>query len=250
MNSSDDKVVIIYQMGKVASSTITQTINELPGFKAYKAHRLFPENIDELDEYLKKCGDNNEDVRKWKDLYYKYINSNMPVKIITLTREPISRNISAFFENYKYYVGSEINDENSVDEIIKIFKDKYPHRVPLTWFENEFNKALNIDIFNYPFSKQLGYLIIKNKNVDIMVMKSEMEDSKKEHILSEFLKIDYVKLIPRNIGSKKKYNKLYYDFLDKINIDKDYVNLMYNSQYTKHFYNKNDIDEYINKWLR
>ena len=44
------------------------------------------------------------------------------------------------------------------------------------------------------------------------------------------------KLINENTAQQKEYYNIYMEFIEKIKLPKDYIELMYNSKFMKHFY--------------
>ncbi len=86
-------------------------------------HRLLVENINEYDELLKKQGVKPHRSIIGKLIYKKRILKNKPVKIINLVSDPIARNLSDFFQDFKVYnnkiEASEWN--NNIDQLKSIF---------------------------------------------------------------------------------------------------------------------------------
>ena len=97
--------VLIYQMGKVASSSIFHSLKTTTDFNAFHVHRLNPKHITRVREGHLQRGD-SPPIEDEEGLYL-YENlikpCRTPIKIISLVREPISRNISAFFQNLQSY---------------------------------------------------------------------------------------------------------------------------------------------------
>lgn len=125
--------IMIYQMGKVGSSSIYKTLIEAGYINTFQIHTLGkkrkvinysgfehqPYHLDETDFI------NNYDIQK--------------NKIITLVRDPIERNISAFFENFRRFVGIPFKDNNfTIEEIKDIFLERFPHNQAIDWYDIEF----------------------------------------------------------------------------------------------------------------
>ena len=127
--------VIIYQMGKVGSSTLKESLAQ-KNISALHIHRYYfsnnekPINLRRLIHKLKSNFTFNKLIKKEK------------IKIITLYRDPLSRNISSFFQNLDvYFTKSEMenltfkkleNKFNSASNLIE---------TPSNWFDIEFNKS-------------------------------------------------------------------------------------------------------------
>lgn len=242
--------IIVYQMGKVGSSSVIDSL-KLYGLKpVFHIHRLNPNNIKKVrQEYL----DHNQippDEWVGESLYVDIVKKRRKANFITLIREPISRNISAFFQNFERFTGIGYKNANlAIEELVRIFIKEYEHSVPLTWFDVEMKQTLGIDVYDYPFPKEKGYLSIKKGNFKVLILKSEIDDSVKENAIAEFLDIDEdLKLVRGNIGGDKEYAEAYRNFLEVIKLPKTYVEIMCNSEYTQHFYGDNDIESIQMKW--
>jgi hypothetical protein len=67
------------------------------------------------------------------------------IVLVVPVRKPMGRNVFAFFENLSRY-GIASHAKQSIEDVIKIFLSKYPHKVPITWFDNEVETPLGIDV--------------------------------------------------------------------------------------------------------
>lgn len=239
--------IIVYQMGKVGSTSIVNSLKKY-GLTAYHVHRINPQNIESVRlEHLRK-GKSPPDETLGLRLH-KYIKQGKKLKIITLVREPIGRNISAFFQNFEVFAGIKYtNSKFSAEELADKFIAEYNHSVPLTWFDVEIRETLGIDIYKYPFPKERGYVRIKRHQFDILILKSEIDDSVKEKCIMEYLGLDEFKIIRENVGKNKEYYITYRQFLDAIMLPECYLEMMCNSKYTKHFYSHSDIQHIRLKW--
>ncbi len=251
LNLTSHTPIVIYQMGKVGSSSVTESL-QLAGVNlVFHVHRMNPDNIQRVrKEYL----DHNQrplNEKVGERLYRSIVERRRKAKFITLVREPIGRNISAFFQNLRRFSGAECGDADyTVEELVDIFIRDYQHAVPLTWFDVEMKQTLQIDVYEYPFSKEKGYLSIKRGNFELLILKLELDDSTKEKAIAEFLGWKNFRLITSNVARDKKYSETYSDFLRKIKLPKSYVEIMCNSAYTRHFYSDAEIEQIRSKWLK
>ena len=213
--------VLVYQMGKVGSKSVhVALLKQYDGFVGH-AHSLSL-NHKRLDIRL---------VYQWAVLDKK------PLNIISLTREPISRNISAFFQNFERDTGVAFkNADFSLAELKDIFLANYRHEVPLLWFDWCIKEVFFIDVFDQPFPKE-GIARYQKNNIRLLVMRSEISDEEKSTALGDFLGINDFRLPNReNIGAYKEYQTAYKNFKSSISLPADYIDWMRNSKYFKHFY--------------
>jgi len=103
----DKETVLIYQMGKVGSSSIYQSLGKSKRFKPYHIHTLNLESINKIKKRSKHKGLKIEkhitDSEFILNKYFTNETLQKKLKIITLVREPISRNIAAYFQNLDVY---------------------------------------------------------------------------------------------------------------------------------------------------
>ncbi len=230
MNLKRNTPVFVYQMGKVASSSIYSSIKKQYAGLVFHDHN-FGENSLSKEVF---------------QLYSHYQNKNFPIKIISLVREPIGRNLSAFFENFKRDTGVAYKDSNyAAEELQHIFLQNYKHDIPLIWFDNNFKTEFNIDVFAYDFPGS-NYLEIKKDNVSLLLMKHDVPDHIKEEIIRTFIDVPSFKLKNANISEQKEYAQSYNE-VKKLKLPKEYVDRMLASKYTQHFY-RNDIQKLKEKF--
>jgi len=116
LNLKKNIPVFVYQMGKVASSTIYSSIKKQYNGLTFHGHN-FREGM--TDDLLKR-------------FFHEYQNNKFEIKLISLVREPVSRNLSAFFENFKRDVGIDYKDsEYNPTDLLNIFLENYNHDIPL-----------------------------------------------------------------------------------------------------------------------
>jgi hypothetical protein len=243
-------LVLVYQMGKVASSSI---YNSLKGknLVVYQIHRFNREYIDEVHKALQlKTGFIESKIVDERGIRLNRMflkKHKRPIYLISLVRDPIERNISAFFQNKEHF--AKKHEYSNIDELIQLFYDLYDHDTPLTWFEREFKRTTGVDIYDHPFPREKRHGIFKSNNFNILLLRIDLNDSQKEQILREFLEKDNIKLKNRNVGSTKSYNSEYKNFNSNIKLNEKYVSKMLESKFVKHFYTKEEIEAMRIKWL-
>jgi hypothetical protein len=246
--------IIVYQMGKVGSSSVMKSLKKaiLPLFHAHfllknaDNRSFYNPNVYEILEL--KLG-REKQVRRGEFLYNKIIVPKKQVKIISLTREPIGRNVAAFFQNFERETGKKYEQSNFTPQDIRdIFINFFPHSTPLDWFDNHFKPFLGIDVYEYPFPKEQGYLRINKDNVDLLILKLETSDSVKEKAIAEFLGLKEFKLVRTNVGEDKNYRDMYKEFKQNLKLPLSYVEEMCSSKYFNHFYTEEEIRKVYSRW--
>ncbi len=244
-------LVFVYQMGKVASSSIYFSLKERKMI-VYHIHRLNEKHIREVHKsLLEKTGLIESKVvdERGVRIYNMFMKNNKrPVYIISLVRSPIERNMSAFFQNKELY--TKQRNYSDTNKLIDLFYLLYDHDTPLMWFDREFKQCLNVDIYDSPFLKDKKYKILKSKNFNILLMRVDIEDDIKENIISDFLGIKNFNLKNKNVGTLKNYNAEYKEFKNKIKLSESYINRMLDSKFANYFYTKKEINQFKQQWLQ
>jgi hypothetical protein len=191
-------------------------------------------------------------------------NSDRKWKFISLVRDPIARNVSEFFYSvdttkvepylpnfYELLESRSIHMPDLIEAFLLSFHpESEDFNLPLIWFDDEFKKFLNVDVYSLEFPKTQGYQIIKNGSSDILILKLESLMDCYQQAFSEFLNLDDFRLITANVAGQKKYYPVYKGFIKEVNLPENYINKMYESKYVKHFYTQKEIEGFRMKWQR
>lgn len=244
--------VLVYQMGKVASSTIYASLKRMPGLHVFQVGYLHPRNIAEHTKRV-QSEMRGENVSYLFDcsraVYSGIIKINLRVKVITLVREPIARNISGYFHSLSFYNnGEKVFNRLKQSDLINNFIHEFPHFLALDWFDNEFKSITGVDVYAYPFPRDKGYQIINSGRFDILIMRHDLDDSVKKLCLCEFLGVPNVDIVRKNTAEEKSYGRVYRQFIQSLHFDRDFVNKMLDSKYASHFYSLEEREEYKNFW--
>ncbi len=264
--------LLIYQMGKVGSSSVMRS---LPDFNLcmpiYHLHYLTKKRILETENKRKIYFNTEKHTslqRPWMKGFLREQFDNhttsLKWKVITLTREPVSRNISTFFENLnvvknsnkgEYVISSDyygidsivVKNEN-IDNLIDMFFEKLNHNSPLEFFDKEIKTVLGIDVFKEKFKTKSGYGIYENDKVKVLLLRLEDLNVIAKKAFKEFLNIDNFIIKNANIGEEKVYAPIYKFFKEKVSFPKSYLEKLYNSKYTLHFYSNEEINRFRKRW--
>lgn len=243
--------ILIYSMGKVGSLSLYHSLQGQTQQPVYHLHSLQKEVIDWEYQTCRAKGW-WPDSRSVGDLIRQQkITPNKSIKVITAIREPIERNVSAFFEVFRYYNGVEaVNFDKSQAFLQQQFLEKIPHHYPLEWLDTELHKILKIDVYQQPFDSEKKYAYYQNKNIKLLVWRVDLDDAQKEIETKTFLGLNDFKLINKNIGSTKEYALLYQQFKEQLVLPKSYVEKMLNSKYYRHFYSEEERKKSYQKWVK
>jgi len=214
--------VLVYQFGKVGSSSLHDSL--APQWPGVVVHT---HSLKERDGESAEMAIARDTLRQRSERVF----------IITTVREPIGRNISAFFQNFERETGvpENRNQTISIQRLIELFLASFPHDMPLTWFDQHFKDTTGIDIFQYEFPR-LGIQIIREGKIDLLLMLSEIPDWLKEIAVKRLLGLDEFRIHSANVSNEKPYAATYRAFLQSFIAPEWYLRKMYGSRFFQHFY--------------
>ncbi|MDY6905430.1 MAG: putative capsular polysaccharide synthesis family protein [Thermodesulfobacteriota bacterium] len=219
--------LIVFQMGKVGSKSIYNSLKKSAIKSIFHTHYL---NYNHQYAFIRR-------------LYELVVNQKKPTRIISLTREPFSRNVSAFFETLPRYAISNTHHVNT-DDLANIFFHKFYHDEPLLWFDTQLKRVTGFDVYQHQLIDN-QYIAGSSRNFKILVLKSELSNSLKEEIISNFLNIKF-KIRNANLTKDKQISTTYTDFKKRIAYDENFVSAIIKSRYFDHFYGS-DQNEILSK---
>lgn len=245
-------IVLVYQMGKVASSSITQALRRVDDLCVFQLHVMSPDGLRHLHAALRRRGlpaDWMEMYVLGRALYRGIVEAGRGAKVITLVREPIGRNISFYFQNLDMlWKTADAHEKVGLGRLLEEFLDRFDHDDTLEWFDLEFKAALGVDLYAHEFPHALGHLRLDTGRHEILVMRSDLNDAAKAKCLAEFLGVEGVTLVPENVSAQKPYADTHREFLRKVRLPEGYVNRMLDSKYARHFFSPEERDALRSKW--
>ena len=244
------KPILVFTMAKVGSLSVYFSLKKSTNRQSiFHIHSL---NEEEVKEGIQLCFENNIYPGSKSPVFLinnKIIKKGKPYKIICLFRDPLERNISAFFDVFELHTGEKVTNYNEDLESLKgLYYEKLNHDFAINWFDKQFFEATSIDVYSNDFNKEKGYKLIKKDNIELLLLNSNVDDSLKENLISAFCDLESFTLKNRNISSTKKYAANYKEFKNNIKFSKEYLNRLYNSKYAQHFFTEKHIKNQYEKW--
>lgn len=238
--------ILVYQPTKVGSSTIYVSLRQA-GVDSVQIHTFCPDTnfvrIMGLESFFNKryCQFVLDDLMYYKNYYQK---RNEKVKIITMVREPIARDISEYFtyycDDYILTDGVQADTYQGVEKLMMELAGIGSCGFQFEWFDRELRDFTGIDIFQYPFDREAGFSIIREGNMEILVLKMEAIDSNKE-IIAEFIGNQTFNVISENLGSQKPNRYIYKELKRNLCVPCEVWERYYmNNQRMDHFYTERE----------
>ena len=258
--------LVVHQMSKVGSSTVVASLSEaLPHYAIYHTHFLSLQGLDWLEGFVReRWGSIHIPEHLWHGLFVRDMLHNGEVderlKIVTLVRDPVARNISEFFQELDVHMSypydrkmAELGIDGVVAELENMLLHKLTQEVdwkwPYEWFNAEIKDVLGIDIFAEEFDTSAGYRIFSTGNTDLLLIKLEHLFECCEKAFNEFLGIR-VYLANKNVGSQKYYSDAYREILHRLALPVDALEAWYSADQVRHLYSQGEIKGFIDRWSR
>lgn len=244
---AEKQIFLVYSMGKVGTTSVFSYIKRNhPDIPLHHVHFLSDNWVKKKLPALDPEFHNNIDVAK--EVYASLEkNKDRRVKIITMVREPMVREISDIFQNWKGLL--KVNSINDVTvKELSAYLDNHDHEYVLNWFDTEFKEYLDFDIYAHPFDKQKGYSIYKTKRADILCVSTEKLNSCIETAMKEFAGMNISAAKSSNTSENKEGKELYRELVKNYKAPKEKIDLLYNSKYVRHFYDEKEIAAFRKQW--
>lgn len=206
---------LIYQMGKVGSSSIEHAI---PG--AFNVHTLYgnstcpPHHSIRTNSLAKKLAYRLANAAK-----RRAIKSRDIVNIVTLVRHPIARNRSMFFQDLPFWLAGEAairpvdGKSEGIDRLVACYRDTYDHYYFDRWFDDELKRLTGIDIYSVPYDVHTPTILQKGR---FRVFCTRVEDlAAHREQLDRFLGLE-VRDVAANVGERKWYAAAYRQFRETV----------------------------------
>lgn len=245
--------ILVYQPAKVGSQTIMNSLLAAGVTDSFLSGHLHTLNCTEMDSAVKEL----------ISLKLESLKAAGTIKIITLVREPVGRDLSFMFEVMGCF-DEEVAAVNSSfigtcsRRLEKIASDGgFLFNMPsnrygfqFEWFDHEIKAVFDIDIFSHPFDREKGYSVIKQGNTEVLVMKLEKLDFL-AGVVGEFVGVPDLPLIKFNESGDKQYKYLYPNVKEAIRIAPELISLYYdNNPRMNHFYTEEEKALFLKKWAK
>lgn len=242
--------VIVHQMGKVASTSVSSSLAEAGDRDVFHTHRLNPRTLNIRLRYHERTNTAVPRVdRAAQFIIENFLSRGRKVQLVSLVREPIARNISAYFETLDTRWGiKDAHVSIPIEQLLERFIDEYDHDIPDKWFDDEIRETVALDVFEKPFPQQQGYVLLGNERADLLVMKHDLDDGLKGVALGKLLGTEPLKVKRANVGRRKKYGNTYETFRRSIRLREAFVRRMLDSRYARHFYTPKEREIAFQKW--
>lgn len=243
--------VVVYTMAKVGSTSVAYSVHQQTSYPVFHIHSMQQSSIDEAYRQCRQKGWWPDSRQPGALIKKDIIDKNRPVKIICTIREPIARNISAFFEVLPFYTGhNDYSVSTDMQVLTDTFMQQLPHRYPLEWLQYELGASLGINVYDYPFDIDKKFILIKQGNIELLIVRTDLDDAEKSMHIAQLLDCPAFQLVNRNEGAKKAYASLYQRFKSHITLPASYIDTMLQSDYARHFFSEAERHTIKKRWQK
>ena len=240
-------------MGKVGSSSIQSSLRRHKELASFQFHRFGGSHANTLLRSPWRIGEVDFGAAQHEVIgmlmQKRMVQLDLPLKVITLVREPIGRNLSAYFQNWDYFMRLRGDRaRRSAQQEVEHFLEAYDHQIPEKWLTGQFSDYLDVDVFSHNFDKEAGYGRIRSGTADILLMHHDLDDHLKRELISELVGLRIAPLVRANEAGSKPYAAIYNQVRQPGNLPPGHVEDMLNSRYARHFYTLQHRRKLALKW--
>ena len=251
-------------MGKVGCVSIKnglEPVLDAAGVPLLLAHSVNAERIEREAAWLAEQGRPMPRViRHGRHLVEKYIPAGVDLDVVCPFREPVGRNVSAFFFNWRNWFSSV--DEMralSIKSLTDRFLERPIHDDVLTWFDEELGNGLGVDAYAQPFPLGAGWMIAegggvasdvagRTSRVRVLLFRHDFSDRRKADLISWFLGVERFEIPRLHVGDEAEYGDVYKAFQREATLPEAYVERMLSSAYATHFFDEIEREAIRERW--
>ena len=241
--------ILVFTMAKVGSSSVYHSLKKQTNIPCFHIHSL---SVEEELQAIKIC--------KEKGVYpgsrspvpllnEQLLSKEREFKVISLFRNPIERNLSAFFEAFEVHMGVPAHRfKGTLQDIEEAFYKKLDHSYCKDWFDNHFKSSLGIDVYEHAFAKAKAHKRLQHKQADILLLKSALDDTIKSKHIETFCGTENFAIENYNVTENKDSATLYTAFKSYIRFPKNYLESQLESKYMNHFFTEKEKKALYARW--
>lgn len=256
--SGDGPPILVYQMGKVGSTTVCRSLEAVNlGHRVLHVHFLSNELPEKRRRYIRSIKyppavhyDVSQAIRKQLSGGHA-----RDLKIISLVRDPIARLVSSLYEvpelmgaDVKTYTGM-IDPSSATEYLERRIADPGGLDYEYTWFDREMKTVFGIDVFAHPFPREKGWTTISSDNVDLLLLRLEDLSSVGPQAIAEFLGLrDPLEMVAGRVRSDSVSGASYARVIQTLSLSRPLTEQVYGSRIVRHFYSDDLINKFLDRW--
>ena len=241
MPNSPTKPVAVYTMGKVGSSSVTTALSGA-GFEALQVHVLQggAAGVKRRIERRPKARHLQTSLR-----LLDYIEAGEAPPTISLFREPVARNVSAFFQNFERLVGGDV-EKLTVADTQKLICENVGPEETQHWVDKELADVASVELGRHELFR--GPAVANEAAWPMLLMRSDLDDDLKSQSMRSFLKDDTIAVKrSSNVTAEKAGGELYGQ-IKKIGLPGTYVDACLSQAFVSSVLSPDEIEMTRSRW--
>lgn len=250
-----DTPILVYQMGKVGSTTVERSLRAAGVNGVFKLHFL----AGSLSVRIRARQERNliphSGFYTGQALKRRMRSPNFYCKIITLVRDPIAHQISSLFELHRIGAVDIAGEDGHADaqRALHYLHDRLERPTACSyaseWFDKELKNVFGIDVFAHPFDKEAGYAHIEDGNTEVLVLRLEDLSELIPTVVSTFVNHKLDTAVARR--SEKSHEAETYRLTKRnVTVSPEACQRIYSTPFVQHFYSEGMIADFTKRWSR
>ncbi len=252
--------LVVFQMGNVGSSTVYETLlhSSLPN-PVYHVHYMTGPGIRAAIRFHKSLEDRSVPDELWLGEALAGKMERCPLSqwcFITMVRDPVEQAISAFFHNARTHYPEifdkgDLLEDKALARLQEVFAGQGRENPRYSWFAQEFQTALGVDVLRHPFDPASGWAVIRHKRLRVLILRLE-------NLAQSFFPGITALLdgpspfdspwVTANISREKDYYSVYEHVKNNFRLTQEQADSIYSDPHVQHFYGAEEITSFKNKW--
>ena len=250
--------VLVHQMGKVGSTTVIDSLRPTPaGDRLFHVHYL-SDQLDAVAELHVQSGILPEPQHIFDGYALRAELERHPerrVKVISLVRDPVARQISDAFQNPDF-ANRELRDATGRFDAARVtayldqrFSDPDFLWGPRHWFDVEIKAVWGIDVYDKPFGDD-GLQVYSSPRADLLVYRLEDLDSRRLRALGPFLGFSpyLIREVRGNVREESDDAGVYAEVKSSVRLGRSVLEQVYDHRSCRYFYPPEMIERMIDRW--
>lgn len=246
--------IVVYSAPKTASTSVAAALDRTPGIATIKVHFLQPAHFwaGPLQQKVAPNGLLRHRAIAQRPARRILVNSNEPLRMVSVIREPIGFNLS----NYTYFGRAywmrtfwRSAPFLPTDRILRHFLDTFPHASSSLWWEHEFARTTGIDVGREAFDAERGWQRYQHGRFDCLVIRADITDSAKQDALRGWAGFDVAAVERENANDTQAAPGVYNRLKEAIRDEPAYVERMLALPSMRTFYSDAQRMAIRDRWL-
>ena len=248
-----DEIVLVYQMGKVGSSSVRDALQATDGVRVFQTHWCNEENLRRhagvVHEQRRVSNRYGDRTHAGPMLRRRLIETGAASKVVTMVRDPMARNVSSYFQHLDEIWGvRRAHERVAIEDLLSGFIDVFEHDEPLTWFQTEIQAVLGVDLLAEPFDRDRRWSLVESGHWSILIFRTDLPDEGKRNAMCSLMGRPITMGARSNDGRDKKYAEQYRAFKEQLRVPDSLLSRLYDSPVTQHFFRDDEIAAMRARW--